>query len=167
MANDKVPVTVVSSTDNAFINLGGKMAPWPPSAKGCIYLLLVVDRANLAIVANEFCNDFQTVPPAVKKFDGNINYLLLVATKALIPSMYPQGELLTFLAANGPGKELGRGVQVCRTLDAATNYFNYALIGVMGTKEGRDVYSLNMRQPLALPMHLVPVAGQYTPMEDY
>lgn len=167
MANSKVPVTVISSTDNAFINWGGKTAPWPPAAKGCIYLLLVLDRANLTIVANEFCSDFQTVPPTVKQFGGNTNYLLLVAAKGLIPSMAPHGDLLAFLEANGPGKELAKGVQVCQTLDSATNYFNYCLIGIMGTKEGKDAYSLNMRQPLALPMRLVPVAGLYAPMEDY
>lgn len=167
MANDKIPVTAISSTDATLINLAGKTAPWPTAAKGAGYQMLVVDRTNLAIVANEFCNDFQTVPPAVKQFGGNTNYLLLVASHKLIPSMAPQGDLLTFLAANGPGRELARAVQVCRVLDPATNYFNYCLIGVMGTKDGKDAYSLHMRQTLALPMHLVVVGGLYEPMEDY
>ncbi|NTV15704.1 MAG: hypothetical protein HGA96_17535 [Desulfobulbaceae bacterium] len=167
MANDKIPVTVVSSTDNALINLAGKTAPWPAAAKGCLYLMLVVDRSNLTIVANEFCSDFQTVPPVVKQFGGNTNYLLLVASYKLIPSMVPQGDLLAFLVANGPGKELGRAVQVCQVLDPATNYFNYCHIGVMGTKEGKDLYSLHQRQTLALPMHLLQLGGRYTPVEDY
>lgn len=167
MSNDKIPVTVISSTDTTLINLAGKTAPWPSAAKGCVYLMMVVDRTDLSIVANEFCGDFQTVPSAVKQFDGNTKYLLLVATHKLVPSMVPQGELLDFLAANGSGKELARAVQVCQVLDPATNYFNYCRIGVMGSKDGKDVYSLHQRQTLALPMHLLLVGGLYEPVEDY
>lgn len=167
MANEHIPLTVVSGTNTIFMKWGGTYAPVPQTPSHCFFHLVVLDRASLAIAANAICGDFSTVPPEVRKFSGNNNYLLLAATMKLIPSMCPQGELLTFLAANGPCKELAKGVQICQALDPATNYYNYAQAGVMGTKEGKGEYSLDMRTPLALALRLLPIAGKYTPVDDY
>ncbi|MBU0674242.1 MAG: hypothetical protein KJ950_06335 [Proteobacteria bacterium] len=167
MAEKFLPVSVLSGTDYCTISWGGKSAPWPPKPPPCFYHLVVLDRTNLSPVANGFCSDFKTVPPEVKPFGGNDKYLLLVSTMSLIPSMRPQGDLLAFLTANGPGRELARGVQICQVVDPATNYFNYCLISVMGTREGKDAYSISQRIPLPLPMQLLLTGSVYTPVDQY
>lgn len=167
MPKEKVPVTIISGTNRSLINLDGKILPGPTPHPDFSYQLVVLDRKDLNIVVNEISNDYKTVPASVKKYDGNSAYLLFVSTHALTSNMYPQDDLYNFLSKNGGGAELAKGVQVCQAIWKEFNYFNYCLTSVMGTNERREVYSINQNIPLPLPMRLLLIAGEYTPVDDY
>ena len=167
MPTENVPVTILSGTQRSLINLDGKTLPWPTQHPDNTYQLVVLGRKDLDIVVNEISNDCKTVPATVKKYDGNRDCLLLVSTHGLTSNLYPQGEFYDFLGRNGAGAELVKGVQVCQVIGKEFNVFNYCLTGVMGTKEGKDIYSISKNIPLPLPMRLLLLAGKYTPVSDF
>lgn len=167
MPKENVPLTILSGTRNSLINLDGQTFPWPTPHPDYTYQLIVLSRKDLDIVVNEISSDYKAVPASVKKYDGNRDYLLLVSTHALTSNMYPQGDFYDFLMRNGAGAELVKGVQVCQAIGKEFNFFNYCLVSVMGTKEGRDVYSINQNIPLPLPMRLLLLAEEYTPESDF
>jgi hypothetical protein len=133
MADNSVPLTVVSNPNNSYywaqIGIGKNILTQQPSQGG--YWFVVIDRSNLNVVYNQF----QTAPNVAPNL-GNYNttsYILVAATVGVGLNNVPQGALFNFLDVNGGGMQLRRVEQVGTQLSCGSlGTFGYALVGVLG-----------------------------------
>ena len=162
MANQTVPFTVVYDTiglDSARYNIHDVM----PGAYD-YYWLVVIDRTNLQVVANAVTEDGSVVPPAVKKFDGNNKYILVVTSYSKNCSSQPIGELDTFIKVNGGGIKYEAIQQIASVVGKVNDTsYNYLMVSVMGSKsEAIEVFSIGSAT-LNLPMELMLIECMYSP----
>ena len=162
MANKTVPFTVVYDTigiDSARYNIHDVM----PGAYDYFWLV-VVDRKTLKVVANAVVEDCSQVPPAVKKYDGNKDYILIVTSYSMNTSSSPKGDLDAFIKNNGGGIKYN-AIQQISTVIGKINQtaYNYLMASVMGEKsEAIEVFSIG-NATLSLPMELLMVGDMYSP----
>jgi hypothetical protein len=165
MSEQMIPITLVSGQNIVNITCDKIKISWPKPPSDSYYFAVVVDRKTLTAVACEVSDDLSSVPEGIKKYDGNTEYLLLIATYGLNNNSMPKGDLLTFLDKNGAGPSLAKLLQCATTLQPSYGYYSYCLASTMGTETGFENYLVNNTSALPsiifLPLKLTKIEDQY------
>ncbi|MBU0485327.1 MAG: hypothetical protein KKB30_12545 [Proteobacteria bacterium] len=129
------------------------------------YWLTVLDSKTLKVVANAVTEDNNVVPAAVKKYDGNRQYILVASSYSKLCANRPVGDLDTFLKNNGAGRKYKLAQQIAVQVGIANNLmFNYALVSIMGSKsDAIEEYAIG-NVAWSLPLEFIFTDNVYLPV---
>ncbi|MCC8999936.1 MAG: hypothetical protein LM522_10650 [Candidatus Contendobacter sp.] len=176
MADNSVPLSVVSSCDTQFlwasIAIGKNVLVQQSPSSGRAYWFVVIERSSLNVVYNQL-QKAPNVAPNLGSYNSS-DYILIVATFGLGLDVTPTGDLFQFLDLNGAGRELRRIEQIAQQFGCGTmGTFGYALVGVLGNQnlpgfEASNIAGTTVGPVLTiqlLPVVIPPGKTIYTPVQ--
>ena len=106
-----------------------------PSTDNNLYWVVVMDRKDASVKENFTFSANDSVPPQLKPYLGNSEYVLILATQTLQSANLPTGAWHDYLVDDGAGACLLELEQIFATLNCGTwGWMAYCLVTVMGDK---------------------------------